>query len=243
MGTKHRTGHDRRSSRHKRNRAPRGWTTQVFEGPPAGPGAVSASLEEVLAAMDDVPEGLEWSALADQVVPIFQRVRPYPPGMPEQVRVVVPPGLSIGFGVDIGPAFLNVSPEMLEGWGRTADQVLRRALQNLESRMDGVSPDDLFDGSIGEVPIRALQSPTGSASTYVLRPVALGRIFGAHPQLLIAPMRNLLISMPVGADRAMAAWIFEEFAAQDPNCLAPAAFLVGDGVLEVESLGDPFGSA
>jgi hypothetical protein len=163
--------------------------------------------------------------------------------MPEQVRVVVPPGLSIGFGVDIGPAFLNVSPEMLEGWGRTADEVLRRALQNLEARMAGVSPDDLFDGSIGEVPIRVLQSPTGSASTYVLRPVALGRIFGAHPQLLIAPMRNLLISMPVGADRALAAWIFEEFAAQDPNCLAPAAFLVGDGVLEVESLGDPFGSA
>lgn len=215
----------------------------MFEGPPAGPGVVSGSLEEVLAAMSDVPEGLEWSELADQIVPIFQRVRPYPPGMPEQVRVVVPPGLSIGFGVDIGPAFLNVSPEMLEGWGRTADQVLRRALQNLESRMEGVSPDDLFDGSIGEVPIRALQSPTGSASTYVLRPVALGSIFGAHPQLLIAPMRNLLISMPVGADRAMAAWIFEEFAAHDPNCLAPAAFVVGDGVLEVEPLGDPFGSA
>jgi hypothetical protein len=215
----------------------------VFEGPAAGPGVVSASLEEVLAAMEDVPEGLEWAELADQVVPIFQRVRPYPPGMPEQLRIVVPPGLSVGFGVDIGPAFLNVSPEMLEGWGRTADEVLSRALQNLEARMAAVSPDDLIDGSIGEVPVRALQSPTGSASTYVLRPVALGRIFGAHLQLLIAPMRNLLISMPAGADRAMAAWIFEEFAAQDPNCLAPAAFLVGDGVLAVEPLGDAFGSA
>jgi hypothetical protein len=243
MGTKHRTKQDRRASRHKRQRSG-GWSVaSVYEGPVAGPNVVSASLEEVLAAMETVPAGLEWNEVADQVLPLFQRVRPYPAGMPEQVRVVVPPGLTIGLGVDIGPAFLNVSPEMLESWGQSRDAVVAQALRNLEARMDAVTADDVHDGAIADVPIRALQSPTGSASTYVLRPAALGRIFGTHRQLLIAPMRNLLISMPVGADRILAAWIFEEFAAEDPNCLAPAGFVVGDGVLEVEPLGDPFGSA
>jgi hypothetical protein len=256
MGTKNRSKSVERTRAAKRKRAAkrsmprRGsrpadpWpTVEVFDGGPVGPDVETASLEDVMAAMATVPEGLDWAELADEIVPLFQRLRPYHPSMPEPVRMVVPPGLSIGFGVDIGPAFLNVTPDMLERWGRTTDEVLRQAMANLERRMAAVSADDLYVGEIEELPMRWLQSPTGAASTYVLLPEALGRILGRHRQLLLAPMRNLLISIPAGASRELAAWLFEELASQDPNCLAPAAYLVGDGRLQVEPLGEPFGQA
>jgi hypothetical protein len=238
-------GRNQRERKQKRERRTleRRWTAQVFEGPPTGPDVVTPSVEEVLAALETMPEELTWDRIASEVVPLFQRVRPYHASMPEQLRVVVPPGLTVGFGVDIGPAFISVSPDMAEHWGVQPDLILRRALANLEARMAGVRPRDVHDGTIGEVPVRILQSPTGSASTYVLVPQALGRIIGRHRQLLLAPMRNLLVSLPITADRDFAAWLFDEIAAQDPNCLAPAAFVVGDGRLTLEPLGASYGAA
>jgi hypothetical protein len=232
-----------RAAKRERRKNERRWTAQVFEGPPLGPDVVTASVADVLSALETMPQDFGWDAIADHIIPMFQRVRPYHETVPEPLRVVVPPGLSVGFGVDIGPAFVNVHPGMTAGWGLTPDAILARALANLERRMTGVAPDDIHDGLIGDVPVRMLQSPTGSASTYVLLPAALGRILGDHGQLVIAPMRNLLISLPIGTDRDFAAWLFDEIASQDPNALAPTAFVVGDGRLSLESLGESFGVA
>jgi hypothetical protein len=233
----------KRKQERERGRAERRWTAQVFEGPPTGPDVVTPSLAEVLAVLETVPEELTWEKIAREVVPLFQRVRPYHHEMPEQLRVVVPPGLTVGFGVDIGPAFITVSPDMAAEWGVAPDRILERALANLEARMAGVRSRDVFEGTIGDMPVRMLQSPTGSASTYVLVPAALGRILGTHRQLVLAPMRNLLISLPISADREFAAWLFDEIASQDPNCLAPAAFVIGDGRLALEPLGESYGAA
>lgn len=250
MASKHGTGCKRRrpsdaNGRCSRQQASRRtWSTaKVFDGPLIGPDIVTASLDEVLAAIESVPGDLDGPTLADRVVPLFQRVRPYPPGHPEPLRILVPPGLSVGFGIDIGPAFLNVDAGMVARWGVTHAELFARSLGNLDRRMAGVSPDELLDGSVGGQPIRALQSSTGSASTYVLLPSSLHRIFGSQPQQMIAPMRNLLISLPIEADREFAAWLFLEFAAQDPNCLAPAAFVVREQGLAVEPLVDAIGRA
>ncbi|MEX1169345.1 MAG: hypothetical protein WEE50_04300 [Chloroflexota bacterium] len=216
---------------------------KIFEGPPIGPEMVTAGLDEVLEAMEAVPADLDWPTLADRVVPAFQRVRPYPPGQAEPLRILVPPGLSVGFAIDIGPAFLNIDSQLIGRWGLTAAELLARALDNLDRRMGGVSPDDVLDASIDDQPIRVLQSRTGCASTYVLLPASLGRIFGSEPHLVIAPMRNLLISLPIDTDREFAAWLFDEFAARDPNCLAPAAFVIRAGWLSAEPLGNAIGRA
>lgn len=157
--------------------------------------------------------------------------------------MLVPPGLSVGFAIDIGPAFINVDAAMVERWRLSAADLLARALDNLDRRMGGVMPGDLHDGSIDGLPVRLLQSSTGCASTYVLLPSSLRRILGPEAQLLIAPMRNLLISLPIDADREVAAWLFGEIAAQDPNCLAPAAIVLTGDHLSVEPLGVAFGSA
>ena len=233
---------DRKQPRERRKDRGR-WTAQIFDGPPTGPDVVTATIEEVLAALETMPQELTWESIAAEVIPLFQRVRPYHDSMPDQLRVVVPPGLTVGFGVDIGPAFITISPVMAADWGVPPDAILGRAVANLEQRMAAVRPRDVRDGMIGDMPVRVLQSPTGSASTYVLAPSALARILGPHRQLLLAPMRNLLLSLPVTADRDFASWLFDEFASQDPNCLAPAAFVVGDGTLALEPLGASYGAA
>jgi hypothetical protein len=240
-----RVGRNQQEGKEKRQRrrAEQRWTARFYEGPPTGPGVVTPSFQQVSAALETMPQELTWDQLGPDVVPLFQRIRPYHPDMPEQLRVVVPPGLTVGFGVDIGPAFITLSPEMAEEWGVPPDRILERALANLEARMAHVRPRDVDDGSIGNVPVRMLQSPTGSASTYVLVPDALERILGAHRQLVLAPMRNLLLSLPVSADRDFAAWLFDEVASQDPNSLAPAAFVIGDGQLALEPLGESYGAA
>ena len=69
--------------------------------------------------------------------------------------------------------------------------------------------------------MRILQSGVGCASALVLVPDELERIFGSAEQCLIAPMRDLLISMPVDADRELVGWLNDEFATMDPNGLAP----------------------
>jgi hypothetical protein len=232
-----------RKQKRERRKQERRWTMQVFEGPPNGPDVVSPTVEDVKAALETMPEELTWEVIAPEVIPLFQRVRPYHPSMPDQLRIVVPPGLTVGFGVDIGPAFITVSPDMAEGWGVPTDEILGRALANLEARMARVRPRDVHDGTIGDMPVRFLQSPTGSASTYVLVPDALARILGRHRQLVLAPMRNLLISLPITADRDFAAWLFDEIASQDPNCLAPTAFVIGNGQLALEPLGESYGAA
>ena len=62
-----------------------------------------------------------------------------------------------------------------------------------------------------------LQTGVGCASAMVLLPDELRRVFGEGAQLLIAPMRDVLISLPPDVDRAFAAWLNDEFASMDPN--------------------------
>jgi hypothetical protein len=227
----------------RRFRAKDRWDVQIFDGPPLGPDVVSASVDEVMAAIRALPEDLNWQGVADRLVPVFPRLRPYPPGAPEPIRVLVPAGISLGFGIDAGPAFVTVDDAMVQRWGVTPEAVLERALGNIDRLIADTQPAEVCRWAIGDVPVAALQSRSGSASTYVLRPRSLEHLFEAEEGLLIAPTRNLLLLMPSNVDRAFATWLFEEIAVQDPNCLAPMAFLVRDAQLILEPLGDPYGRA
>lgn len=237
-----RTPH-RRNRDGERFRAKDRWAVQIFNGPPLGPDVVSASVEEVMDAIRGLPDDLNWHGVADRVVPVLPRLRPYPAGTPEPLRVVVPAGISLGFGIDAGPAFLTVDDAMVKRWGVALDTVLERALRNVDRLVAETLPSEVFRSGIGEVPVAVLQSRSGSASTYVLRPQSLARLFEAGKGLMIAPMRNLLLFMPSNVDRVFATWLFDEIAVQDPNCLAPMAFLLRDGGLILEPLGDPYGRA
>jgi hypothetical protein len=202
-----------------------------------GNGMVQASPDAVLRAMGGLPPDLDWLSMAESVIPILPRRRPLPPLAGEPFRVTLPPGIPTGFGIDIGPAFLVVGQSLLATWPVGPGDLVARALDNLRSRMRPVRPRDLVRQAIDGVPVRVLQSGAGCASGLVLVEDELRRIFGPEPQCLIAPMRDILISLPSGTDRMFVGWINDEFAEMDPNGLALDAFVLDEAGLRYEALG------
>ena len=194
-----------------------------------GNGMVQATPEAVLRAMGGLPPDLEWEVMAPNVIPILPRRRAMPPQAGEPFRVTLPPGIPTGFGIDIGPAFLVVGESLLGTWPIGPADLVATALENLRTRLGPVRPRDLVRQAIDGVPVRILQSGLGCASALILAPDALARIFGEAPQTFIAPMRDLLISLPPDADRSFVAWLNEEFSEMDPNGLARAPRAWGDG--------------
>lgn len=204
-----------------------------------GNGMVQATPEAVLRAMGALPPDLEWEVMAPNVIPILPRRRPMPPQAGEPFRVTLPPGIPTGFGIDIGPAFLVVGDSLLGTWPIGPAELVAAALENLRTRLRPVRPRDLVRQSFDGVPVRILQSGVGCASALVLASDELARIFGEAPQTLIAPMRDLLLSLPPDTDRSFVAWLNDELAEMDPNGLALDAFAWADGTLRYEALRPP----
>lgn len=204
-----------------------------------GNGMELARPDEVLRAMGALPPDLDWEVLAPNIIPILPRRRPMPPTAGAPFRVTLPPGIPTGFGIDIGPAFLVVGEGLLAGWPVTPVDLVATALANLRARLAPLRRSDLHEDRIDGVPVRILQSGLGCASALVLLPDELVRLLGPAPQLLLAPMRDLLISLPAEVDRSFAAWLNDEFAEMDPNGLALDAFLLDHGELRYETLGRP----
>jgi hypothetical protein len=201
-----------------------------------GNGIETAAPEAVLAAMGGLPPDLDWSTLAPDLIPILPRRRPMPFPTGQPFRVTLPPGIPTGFGIDIGPAFLVVGESMLASWPIGPADLVAIGLDNLRRRMRPIRARDLHRDTFQGVPVRILQSGVGCASALVLVPDELQRIFGAERQCLIAPMRDLVISLPADADRELVGWLNEEFSTMDPNGLALDAFVLEDGELRYESL-------
>jgi hypothetical protein len=201
-----------------------------------GNGVVQATPEAVLRAMGGLPPDLEWEVMAPNVIPILPRRRPMPAQAGEPFRVTLPPGIPTGFGIDIGPAFLVIGESLLGSWPIGPAELVATALENLRTRMGPVRSRDLLRHRLEGVPARILQSGAGCASALVLAGDELQRIFGQEPQLLVAPMRDILISLPADVDRGLAARLNEEFASLDPNGLDLDAFVLEHGDIRYEAL-------
>jgi hypothetical protein len=158
-----------------------------------------------------------------------------PPLAPEHLVTVVPPGLPICLGIDMGPAFAYVTASMIEGWARTTADVVAQALGNLHDLAAEVSPAEVIHGPIDDVETGWLQTGSGIGSTLILAPQELARIFGTAPRLFVAPMRDLIIGLPPG-ENELAAWLFGEIAVQDPNHLQPWSYRFDGEAVRVERL-------
>jgi hypothetical protein len=179
----------------------------------------------LLAALREMGErGFDWDEVADDVLPIFERARPFGVEIDPPARTIVPPGVTIGFGVDLGLAFARVSVVHLAEWPIDVKALTERALRNLRKRARQMVDFDLVTEPIGGVPAMAFQSRDGWASTAVLVPEAVERLFGRAPALFIAPSRDLLVRLPPDVDLEFATWLTEEFEATDPNALRLEAF-------------------
>ncbi len=175
--------------------------------------------------------------MASQVIPILPRRRPMPAEAGEPFRVTLPTGHPDRVrdrhrsGV---PRRRRVDARLVADRARPISW--RPASTTCAAGVRPVRSRDLHHDAFQGVPVRILQSGVGCASALVLVPDELERIFGADRQCLIAPMRDLLISMPADADRELVGWLNEEFSSMDPNGLALDAFVLESGALRYETL-------
>lgn len=203
---------------------------------PAGPNVVVPELGDVLQAIRRAPRVDDWAALRSIVIPVIPRARPFPAGYSAPFTTRLPPGIAVSFAADVGPAFLTIGADQLEALGITQADLVAQALANLIARADSVAPGTIFRHFIADVPVAAMQTGCSIGSTLVLVPDQLRRLFGPDRVVFIAPMRDLLLALPAGVDLDLAAWLFEEFASQDPNCLPPIAYRFDGERIETAAL-------
>jgi hypothetical protein len=198
------------------------------------PLVVGPSRATVRAAVESLSDDLRWEELCDGLRPVFVRRRPLPPGVEPPVTFKVRLGLTVALGVDIGPAFLYVGPNMLDSWPVTASEAWDRAMGNLRSSVEAERFLEMEYGTVADVPIWWYQSHGGLASGLLLLEEELARRYGPEPRLLAAPMRNLLLAAPFDADRDLVQWLSNEISHEDPNGLELPLFTLVDGKLAVD---------
>ncbi|MBA2275887.1 MAG: hypothetical protein H0W00_04215 [Chloroflexi bacterium] len=184
-----------------------------------GPLVEFAAVEEILDAIERVDLKRPWPDIGESLLPVLPRRRAMPPGGDRLLWKRYPPGIEVGFGVDIGPAFMYVTETLLDGWGVTVSEVAARALGNLKGLAAARGMHALLCDSVDGVPTRAFQSREGWASALVLMPDEFARRFGEDPMLVLLPMRDVVFTMPIDTDRDLATWFLEELRSMDPNAL------------------------
>jgi hypothetical protein len=198
-----------------------------------------ASVDEVLDAIEGLDLERPWSAVRSDLLPVLPRRRPFPGGLDDPIRRRFSPGLDVTFGLDIGPAFLYVGRWALERWGVTEDELIAQALDNVRRHSERRQNLGLIQEMVGGEPLSAFQSREGWASSLLLAPGELERVFGAEPSLIMAPMRDVLLRFPLAADPEMARWLLEDFASLDPNALDVPLLAFVNGELSFASGAPP----
>jgi hypothetical protein len=156
---------------------------------------------------------------------------------------MLPPGILVGFGVDIGPALTMVDGAQLQRWGVGVETVAKRALANVREAAAGCDAALVVRQSVDGVPVMALQTGEGIGASTLLVPETLARFFGPGPQLLLAPMRDLLVALPPSVDHGFAAWLAEEWESMDPNHLHVGGWLFESGAVRPVPIDDAFATA
>jgi hypothetical protein len=133
----------------------------------------------------------------------------------------------------VGPAILFVGDEQLRGWGVDRDGAFAQAEANLRDLARGRTTFALLREPIGGVETLAFQSRDGWAASLLLIPDELCRVLGQRTGLILAPMRDLVMWMPVDTDPEFAAWVYEEMAETDMNALDLPLLVMVDGALAV----------
>ena len=187
-----------------------------------------------MAAVERLSPDLGWAEVSAMVRPVFPRRRPQPPGAERGVLVERGPGLRVGLGIDIGPAFLHVTPSLLDSWQISFDECWQVGLDNLRQRVDARRYEVLEYEEIGGVPVWWFQSGEGWASTLLLLEDELHKRYGDEPRLLFAPMRDLLLAAPFDADREIIAFLQDEISQEDPNGLDLPILALVEGSLEID---------
>lgn len=171
--------------------------------------------------------------MSQHVIPVLQRRRAWPPEWDAPIKVVMGPGIEVGFGIDIGPAIAHVGAELLGQWGVSASDVRDQAIANLRRHAEAEKLVPSIRELVGDVPVYWYESGGGWASALLLTPDELCRRVPEESCLVLAPMRDLILSVPVDTDPGFAMMLRDEFAFEDPNGLDLPVFRFSQGTVSI----------
>jgi hypothetical protein len=184
------------------------------------------------------PDG-SWEDVRPLVLPVLARAhQPIATGI-RLIRVRLPPGLWVGFGIDLGPAFTHIAYDQLERWAIDEPELVATAMANLERRAE---TDELELSSlvIDGVPLMAVQA-SGWGSALLLAPATLSRILGPGVQLVFAPVRNTILAVPLDAPTDLVSALWTALAEDEPTELDGGVYRLEGGLITAIARGQSGG--
>lgn len=213
-------------------------------------GLMVPTAEAVAEALATVPDDAPWAWAALRVLPVIrgERLQVIEDVELEKMgfrpasafpRVEMDPGIHVTVAIDIDVATMAVDQEMLDRWDMTIEHVAAVALGNLRRDVGMWSGTTYTDASYADIPIRGLAGWPAWATSLLLLPDELMRLFGDHDQFFIAPYQCCLLSLPIDVDRDIAADLVDLYGTLNPRSLligVPGFVMRDGGSLRVEEL-------
>jgi uncharacterized protein YtpQ (UPF0354 family) len=174
-----------------------------------------------------MPRPVAWDWAKPRLMPLLAQPCIDTPGE-ERIRTVADLGPAIEFGIDLGGHFPIVDRVVAERWECTVEQLRDAALANLERRAAAVPSSAVQTAVMSGRRFGMLRSPAGCASSILLAPAHLRRLFGEQDQMLAAPGRHTLVSFSLDVPELAAAEIAVDLEMNEltPLFLAPF-YLIG----------------
>lgn len=177
-----------------------------------------------------MPKPMPWEWAAPRLLPILSGPSFDPRGEPV-VRARSELGPMIQFGVELGGAYAFVDEIVAQRWECSAGQLMDRAMSNLVRRATNLPENEVVSGVMSGRSIRLLQDRPRWASSLLLVPDQLFRLFGDHDQVIGAPTPSCLVSLPIDTPPHTIAEIIVDFESRTLHCLWLDPFVVEDGKL------------
>lgn len=205
-------------------------------------GVRRANQREIAKAMDSIPFDLAWDWAKDRLVPVLERPGSDPTPDNPHLSATAECGVTYGFGVDAGAFFTRVNRGLAELWDRDDVTIRDVALANLRRRLhDDDAGFELPAEPDGALIVRALTTPEGCATSILIVPDALRRIFGDADQIFTAPTRSLMLAFPIDTPPESIDSLTEEAERLDPHPLMLDPFRLIAGQLSWDGAVPPIG--
>jgi len=174
-----------------------------------------------------MPKPVPWDWAAPRMLPFLSGPSFDEPGE-SLVRAQSPIGPMVEFGVDLGGAFTYVDEQVARRWECSPAQLMERSLQNLEVRAARIDGVQVVSGVMSGRSIRLLRDRPTWATSLLLAPDQLFRLFGDHDQILGTPTSSCLVSLPADTPPLIVADIVVDLERRALRPLCLGAFVLSD---------------
>jgi len=145
-----------------------------------------------------MPKPVPWDWAVPRLMPLLAGPYLDPPGE-SLVRAVLPPGVTVTFGIDLGRGVMPfVDSPVAERWECSPSQICSVAIENLERRAAQLETSAVVSGTLSGHIVGVLQRPAWASSLLLSTP-HLVRLFGDQDQIFVAAGHGTLISLPIDA--------------------------------------------